>query len=366
MTETKLFEKVFGCLAGQALGDAVGAPSEGLHYKAIQRRWGRVTEEHMGSRPEATRRGTTDDHALVRMVAKTIIRRGGRITADDFADGVFDFMHFRLMHWNELSIAARLSTGVAPREAGSRQINTPAPSFTCPPIGIVNACDPYGAAKDVYEVFSPWVDSIAQEAPMAVVAAIAEAFRLEATVESIVDASIRCSPPRVATYIEKAARVAEQFDDVYEAIPTLHREIDTREGFDLRRYASAKARSSARRYPAEDHDPGGQPIEMVSTAIAFFIIAKGDPMTALKGASNMGRDCDGTAGIAGAIAGAWRGIGAIDMGSLGRLDELNKVGYAACGEDYEEVRVLAEMMMEPLLNTIREKEETVRSLQGLL
>ena len=393
MSNTPLFKKAYGCLAGQAVGDAVGWITEGLHYEAIQHVFGKVTEDLLGTKGHQPDLGdcwgiTTDDHADLEMVAKTIIRKGRRITVFDFAQGVMDFMNHTLVHWNEQAIAMRISGcvgegSVSPHNLGQRQTNTPGPTFTCPPLAIVNACDPYGAAKDTYEVFTLWVEGFALEAAMAVASAIAEAFKPDATLESIVDASMRYCGPKVAAHIQKAVDLAEEFDDVYEAAfsPKLHKElcIDG-EGFDCRAYLSSVAKCIPAEYVAgwdfrrklgfklpDDFDLGGHPIEMAAIPIAFFLIAKGDAMQAIRGAANFGRDCDGIAGIAGAIAGAWKGIDPSLESTVRKVDEYNKVWYKkSSGEDYLDIAVLAERMMKPILNTIKEREVTVSSLRKLV
>jgi len=48
-----IYDAVYGCLIGGAIGDALGAPVEGWYYDEIRARYGRVTEF------ESTRRGTS-------------------------------------------------------------------------------------------------------------------------------------------------------------------------------------------------------------------------------------------------------------------------------------------------------------------
>ena len=105
---------------------------------------------------------------------------------------------------------------------------------------------------------------------------------------------------------------------------------------------------------------------MAAIPIAFLLIARGDAMQAIRGAANVGRDCDGLAGIAGAIAGAWKGIDAPLESAVRKVDELNAVWYKeASTEQYFEIAVLAERMMSPVLNTMKDKEEAVTSLRQL-
>ena len=388
MDKSMLFKKTYGCLAGQAVGDALGAVTEALHYKAIQRVYGRVSEEFFGKKGIPHFGGywgaSTDDHAYLRAIAKTIIRKGGRITAFEGAEGVIDFMNPSLIapatHALAMMISGCVGEGVVSvHNLGQNQATNQGPTWACPPIGIVNACDPYAAAKDAYEVFSPWADGLSLEAPMAIAAAIAEAFKPNATMESIVDASTKYCGPKVATHIKKAVKLAGEFDDIYEASfsPKLHEElcIDG-EGCEYKDYLRFLTKYSPeglndsrwdKRFNIpEDLDVGGHPKEIVAVPIAFFIIAKGDPMQAIRGAANFGRDCDGLAGMAGSIAGAWKGIDSSLESLVCKVDKLNKAWYKKSGEEYFDIAVLAEKMMQPILNCMKEKEETISSLRKLV
>ena len=67
-------------------------------------------------------------------------------------------------------------------------------------------------------------------------------------------------------------------------------------------------------------------------ALALFKIAGGDPMTAVIGGANFGRDSDTIAGMAGLLSGALSGVGAIDGGIYHRVLEVNGFdleGYAS-------------------------------------
>ena len=42
MTETKLYDKVYGAVMGFAVGDALGVPVEEMHYRNIRKQYGEV------------------------------------------------------------------------------------------------------------------------------------------------------------------------------------------------------------------------------------------------------------------------------------------------------------------------------------
>ena len=368
MNETMLFNKTYGCLAGAATGDALGGHTEGWAYKAIQEKWGNVTGlvEDLGGHRLRSDKGpytTTDDTHHLRMLTSAMIKKGGRIDAYDLAQSVLDHMDLYVMAGTERELYKKICSGMPLHKVGVGQFQTPTPCFQSPPIGMVNACDPYGAAKDAYELYALWVEGIAQEAPMAVVAAVAEAFKPSATRESIIEAAKAHTTPEVRSYIERAIEVASRFDNVYEAIPTFLEELVVPDGLEI--YAQHLADfGQLRGRTLEQTSSGGSPVELMPVALAFFHIGNGDATAAMCGASTFGRDCDGIASIAGAITGAWKGTDALDMDMVSTVDNADLAYYGA--DRYDRIEVLAEKMQTPMLNAFKEREEGVNSLRALL
>ena len=362
MSETLLFKKTYGCLAGAAVGDAVGAPGEALHYQAVRRNWGKITGLVPDHKLLSGREASTDDTQHVRIIAQTIIKKGGLIDAYDLGEGILEFMNLGMMAGTEIEIYKKLASGMLPHENGLGNFETGTCCFACPPIGILHACDPYGAAKDAYELFSVWVDSIAQEGPMAVAAAIAEAFKPSATRESIVEAALAYCGPRVRKHLALVIEVASQFDDPWEAVPTFHEKLLVPDGLD--RYIEQRGRyGQTWGHPVEDRTTSGSALEMAGMGLGFFYIGNGDAMKAIGGAASMGRDCDGFAGIAGAITGAWKGVDVLDQDLLAKVDAGDVAYY---GEGYDDIATLARKMQAPILSALKEKAEGVRSLQALV
>jgi ADP-ribosylglycohydrolase len=362
MDETTLLEKTHACLAGAALGDAMGAPTESWHYRAVMEKWGRITGLVPDHKLYSGQEASTDDTQHRLILFKTIIDKGGRIDAYDLAEGILEHMNLGMMAGTEIEIYKKLASGMLPHRNGLGNFQTPTCCFASLPIGILHACDPYSAAKDAYELFSVWVDSIAQEAPMAVAAAVAEAFKPVATRDSIVEAAKAYCGPRVRKHLDRSIEVAARFDDPWEAVPAFYEELLVQDGLD--RYIEQRARFGPLwGQRLEDATTSGSPLEMAGLGLAFFYIGNGDAMGAMGGAATFGRDCDGFAGIAGAITGAWKGTGVFDMEMVSQVDAADKAYY---GEQYPTILELAEEMQAPILNTLKEKQAVVGNLEGLL
>ncbi|HBM81572.1 MAG TPA: hypothetical protein DD426_12185 [Clostridiaceae bacterium] len=68
----ELFDKVYGCLLGGLIGDAMGAPAEGKTYRDIKEKFGWI-HDFKGS--------GTDDSAIRLILCEAIIGNDGYVTA---------------------------------------------------------------------------------------------------------------------------------------------------------------------------------------------------------------------------------------------------------------------------------------------
>ena len=71
-----LFQKVYGCLLGGIVGDAMGAPTEDMNYWEIQEKYGYV---------DSFEGAGTDDSAIKLILCEAIFENNGHVTADEFA-----------------------------------------------------------------------------------------------------------------------------------------------------------------------------------------------------------------------------------------------------------------------------------------
>ncbi|MEW6045447.1 MAG: ADP-ribosylglycohydrolase family protein [Bacillota bacterium] len=319
MEDTLLFKKVYGSIAAANIGSAMGAAVEwvsvpGGGWKAIEEKLGWVETflpwvqqerdvrywnnspalhyQHMDMPP-----GMTEDGAEIRyLLALAIVEKGGRITVDDLAEvwkreikrediGRLINPHIKI-HYDRL-VAGDENTRIPPRLLGAM---TPWPGLVdaahmISPVGVINACNPYQAALDAAEVAAilqpPASGGV--EACKAIAAAVAEAFRPNATVESVVEASRAYGSALTRQIIDEVLELAKRYPDIREIREPIRRHF-------------------APTYPYADA------VETAAEAIALFWITKGDVRQGLIGATNLGRDTDCIGGILGAICGAFQGI----------------------------------------------------------
>jgi ADP-ribosylglycohydrolase len=173
-----LFDKVYGCLIGGAIGDAMGAPAEDWHYTDIRPTFGRIST--FLPQPARSRDGApgqiTDDTTLRHYMCLAIIRKGGRITPDDYAKVWLSDLNPLRLFFTERIVVEKLKLGMNPWETGRGQPLADAAIMAVAPIGIINAGNPAQAFQDGFNVSSIHQDGIERDAAAATAAGFAAAF----------------------------------------------------------------------------------------------------------------------------------------------------------------------------------------------
>jgi ADP-ribosylglycohydrolase len=141
-----LRDRVLGALLGGLCGDAIGRPTESLHYQTIAERFGRITG------PMADRRGRpgegTDDSALKHLLCTAIIRADGEVTTHDWARVWREQMVPR-DYWVPIQNAyyRLMIQYIPPDEVGVGTMLSNRSAMCIAPVGIVNAGNPRAARE---------------------------------------------------------------------------------------------------------------------------------------------------------------------------------------------------------------------------
>lgn len=319
--QSALYKKVFGCVMGGVVGDAFGGPIEGMHADFIRELHGGVVTDLVSytTRPDdffmpaapsayawSDKPGTyTDDSYFALLNARCIIEKGGRINCDDLGDFLVRECDIR-RGWYSLAASywKLMMTHRPARTVGQGNIGENSSAMCIGPIGIINACDPYQAALDAYDVISIMHDDHSRDAAGIIAAAVAEAFKPSATVDSIVDAALQNIPGGKYSRMYKpmllAVDLARKAKD-YEELTKLY-------------YDQLIIEWSGRGKPVSTdgrHNDSCESYESIPCAVGMFLNAGGDFAKTIEGAANFGRDCDTIACMAGYIAGAFGGVDAI-------------------------------------------------------
>ena len=290
-----LFQKVYGCLLGGIIGDAMGAPAENMTYDEIKKNFGWINDfEGAG----------TDDSAIKLILCEAIIKNRGRISADELADAFIanKKKYYDLFYIPVLNMFHKIESKLSlPVYAGMGNMHSSSSAMSISPMGIINAGNPRRAALETFDVaglIHGGVSTFCRDGACAMAAAVAEAMSPHATVDSVLQASW--------AYLHK-----DSSNELLDRIK-FTMEIVSKDG----NYEEFRKNYY-------DHCLGDIPCdsrETVPCVLALFKIADGDPIKAIEYAANFGRDADTIATMTGALCGAFKGIHALKPEWISKLE----------------------------------------------
>lgn len=349
MADTLLFEKVYGAIAASRIASSMGANCEGWSVEQIEAKYGRIDRflplkncanyEAMELPP-----GTTEDGIERQKFMCLAIRdAGGRITAQDLARawrkyGDPEKMKIS-MGWWDVDLYKLADTAIPASEIARFMPWPEVVSFarSCHPIGLINACDPRQAALDAMEISRlytpPAMYSHGPEWAAAVAAAIAEAVSPESTLDSVIQAATAYVSEPVRREILDGIALAGKFKDVY----------DMRQAFN-EKYNAVGLCCAMSMCP-----------EIVTKGLSIFYKVNGDPVGAILGGVNFGRDTDCTAAVAAGIAGAFKGIRAVPNEWIATVDQATKQHHLSVSQTAMEED--ARWLYDALLNESRRTQQ---------
>lgn len=301
MGETQLYDRVLGCLIGGAIGDTLGRPVECWDYPDIVAQHGVLCnpfpEWESAALKEAFGEVGTDDTALGDILCHAYLKKGGRISAEEYAQAWVDEMDPKSFWYCQNNTYELLRAGLSPRSLGALNIVTGSGLMAVNPIGIFNAGDPQQAYLDAVELVSFWQRDLSVLTGAILAASMAAALQPGATVDSVMEATIGVAPAEpFVTYNQRNPDNLR--DAVIQAVEIGRKYTDPLE---LR----AEAYDKLLQYQALD------PQETLVLTYAVFVAARGDTRMAIVGGANMGRDADTLGSLDGQLAGALNGASSL-------------------------------------------------------
>ena len=347
-----LRNRFLGCIAGSWVGSAMGAAVEGWPRERIRREHGflekllpykHYTDITDWQRPPGT---TEDGIERQKLIATAIIEKQGRIKAHDLvAVWLRDLEPERMKYKQEAfdrSLLEMARAGVPPVELGRLWPfpNVVSMARASHPLGLINAGAPQAAADDTFEAGKVYAPETAFALRWAALynAAVAEACRPMATVESVLDVAGRF------------ARYRAEAGSLYACYDTIEREVGRAMDLAAKHTDPMAMRDEFYAY----YEGGGHVIygmsqanEIVAKGLAVFALTRGDPRRAIPVAVNFGRDTDCLAAVAGGLAGALSGAASIPE------DWIDQVNRATAQDPYTNNRRSIEEMADGLLAALR-------------
>lgn len=344
----ELKEKIYGCLMAGAVGDALGRATEGMMYWEIREKYGvldqLVSDGYYGS-PE--RKGLwTDDTTLGSCITYQILKKGGRITAADFAKVILEKLDESCFWVNEKLVKMRLREGISPWDAGLGGIGCGCAAMGIAPVGIINAQDPEQAFQDGMCLAMVNSNGENREFGAAFACAVASALGKNADLDSVLADVDRYGTDIVRRAFTLTMDLAGKCKDESEFTERFYDKLldytypQPKGIWKKDRYFSANGR------------------EYVPVAFALWLLCGGDINRALIAAANFGRDCDSIASLTGQLGGALTGASALREDWIKEVSDANRKCLTDLfGENnLSDMKGVAEMLAECL------KESCIRNI----
>lgn len=314
MENTQLFKKVYGCLLGGAIGDALGGPVEHQTPEEIREKYGGNLDRYVPyTRPPAHHaqfgKGDgigvyTDDTRLKHLFCQAIFDAGGKPRVGDLAHVMARIYHHapddlwegfvEEYYMKTIWRGDKVIFGGEPTN-GAIMANSP--------LGLITACHPDEAYQLGFDL-SFFTDGHAKTAAAMMVTAISEAMRPNPTVEGVIEAArqahLRFHRRREGDhwhltnwrydpnmmFLDKALVIARDKRDVFAIREPL---------MDILEWGHLFSES----------------IHTLVVALSMFVASEADVEEAIVGAIMYGRDKDSYASVVGALVGAFHGVDAL-------------------------------------------------------
>ncbi|NUR70226.1 MAG: ADP-ribosylglycohydrolase family protein [Hamadaea sp.] len=347
-----LLAKSIGCLAGAAVGDALGGAVEGHSAEEIRAFYSGPVTGIAGPMRAAADKPTapyskghgriTDDTLVTHALVRAYVRKRDHLDAYDMAGLLVPDLLEHLV-WvpdleRETVALHRLAAGerhlitqlhfahADPREAGvGNAVNCGAAMYMAP-VGIVNAGDPVAAYREAIELAGAHQHSYGREAAGVMAACVAAAATPSATVDDVVAAALAVAQDGTRAAISAVVTAAHGY-----AVGS---------GLDLATVKGLRAAMAPFDTVGEAYrDPGlgaRRPsrlhsIEELPIALGMLVVSGGDVRDTILGSVNYGRDADSIASMAGAIAGALCGVGFVPSSWVGSVSAASRLDLTAVG-----------------------------------
>ena len=296
--------KILGGLLGAAIGDALGAATETRNTEQIIEYFGGLVEDFQEIPEDVFAAGfpkgsVTDDFSLAYYTAEAIIAHEGSVDEDTAKDALLNWSgskYYKMAGPTTVRAVEKLKgnhmTGAYDFLSVDNSKGSNGSAMKISPAGLVSGGDIEKAIRNAVTICLPTHDNATSlSAACAVSAAIAEALKEDADLDSVIDAGLygaqegekygrKLATPSVYKRMELALSIAETYkDDMRGCMKELTDIIGS----------------------------GLSAAEAVPCAFGLLKASNGDAMKAIIAAVNIGNDTDTIATITGSIIGTLKG-----------------------------------------------------------
>lgn len=325
LRDTNLYKKVYGCLIGGAIGDALGGPVEGRDWtpQKLRETYGEVDrlmpyEREVGyhSHFHKAAGAHTDDTRMKHLVCEAIIEAGGMPRPGDLGNVLARAYHHAPDELHEGLVEDSYLKAIWGRD---KLIYSGEPTnvaiMSNSPIGLVAACRPHLAYQAAFDL-AFLTDGYAKTAAAMMASAVAAAMDSSATIDGIIAAAreahlafaARREGPRWGNLdwrydrnlksLDKGLEIAKSSANYVDVQERLYRELDWGHLF-------------------------SDASHTLVVPLAMFAHCGGDYKQSVVACVMYARDNDSYASVVGALAGAFRGVDNIPADWIGTVTEAN-------------------------------------------
>ena len=324
------FSRAYGALAGLALGDALGMPTQAMSPQQIQMVYGHVTglvdgDESQPYAPGMVAGSVTDDTEQALLIASLLLKGHGsglNLDAGEFShallaweDSMIERGSLDLLGPSTKAALERVRAGEDPLRVGGEGTTNGA-AMRVTPIGIA-------ASTSDRQLFADAVWSSCQ-----VTHATRQGFQSAALVAAAVSLGIDAGAADVTDLLWKAVAFVRSLPErgawspEPDVVTATHRAL---------KLAAKPASSSSLEWLAEQI--GTSVASAQAIPMAFALLARDPSPRALLQAANLGGDTDTIGAIAGAILGASLGVEVFDGYGLAQVEQVSQLDLPSVATD---------------------------------
>jgi ADP-ribosylglycohydrolase len=314
----EFLDRIYGCLVGVAVGDAMGMPSYFTYQENLQK-LGKITEFLDAPNDHPIHRGfvagqVTDDTQQTLCILDSLLAEG-RLTSEGVARSLIKW--YTEMGGSSMEYIGPTSShairalieGKNLEEAGKYGYTNGAAMRICP-VGFLHPGDLKETVDEVEKACLPTHNTnIAISGASAIACAVSACASASPDPDQVVDAAIT------------GARLGKN-----RGLKFLGPSIEKRIELALQIIKKTKSRAKAYQEIYQLFGAGLPIYDVVPVAIAIFYGEKGDPVPAVLIAANYGGDADTVGAMVGGICGAFSGIEAFPRQYIEKIERVNNLG----------------------------------------
>ena len=326
--------RIAGAVYGQAVGDALGMPSELWARERVKSFFGEITDFLDGPAENNAacyfKKGEfTDDTSMALAIADAVIERKGDIDPVLIGQNILSWA-YRIDAFNKNILGPTskialnaIKEGKPVSELENNGVTNGAAMRIAPVSSILSTADVDAFIEDVFQL-----SSATHKSDVALAGAVAVAWSVSRAIDGASWTEIKTELPEMC---EKA-----QKRNITTFSPSMARRIEL--GFDL--VASATGEHDASEKVYHIVGAGVSTIESVPAALAMVELAETDPNRCALLCANLGGDTDTIGAMATAICGALNGVEVIKPYYMSTINEKNDLNLDLYVEQLQQLRTL--------------------------